>query len=431
MVELYEMSDQVAGNIRKAGADRVNISRYLYRMPIEQYLGGNFHKINMDGGSMGIGTGLKNSYLTAGFIATARSYRVTDEQQSTTGTNTQSTINVLQRTLSKAVRQAQIDDDITLHTDGTGKLTNASSATNGTTTLTFANTTDTLGINRLKEGMTVDIWDTTGATKRAPSSGTAPTTITNIDYSNKVVTLSQTIASLTSTDLLAFPNLDIYGPSALTSFSSTWPGGALTTGAGLTGDSFRHGMYYANDNTTSNYYLGRLKSTISQLLPSFVDGQSGTLTFDMVLKGLDQLLQRRDTTATKGLKGVYHMKQRRSLFGQGVNVSNWNRGQASDKMPDLMPSNVDYDSTFDTCGVPCIISKRQYEDRVDYLNFKLWGRVQTKDPDFKKIGSENIFAVRSSDGTMNTEIEFHWVSEFDYACFDPGCGFYASSLLVP
>ncbi len=433
MVELYNDSDQIAGKVRAAKGGRVTVSRYLYRIPLELYLGGNFHKINMDGGAMGTGTGMANTYVTAGFISTARSYIVTDEQASTTGTTEQSNVNVMARQLAKAAHQAQIDDDITLHQDGTGKLTYLSSATNGTTTLTFADPADNIGINRLVQGMTVDAWDATGATKRVPTSGTAPTYITNIDYANNIVTLSQSIASLTSTDILAFPNLDVYGPAALTSFSSTWPGGALTNGPGLTGDSFRHGIYYANDTTTSNYYLGRLKSTISQLLPSGVDGSSSALTFDMVLKGLDLITQRRDQSAMKGLMGIYHMKQRRSLFGQGVNISNWNRGQSGvqKEMPDLMPSNTAYDATFDTCGVACTVDLRQYTNRVDYVNFDLWGRAQTEDLHFKKVGGQTVFPVFDGDGSMTTQVQFHMVSEFDYCCFDPGIGLVISNLLVP
>ncbi len=433
MVELYNDSDQIAGKVKAAKGGRVNISRYLYRIPLELFLGGNFHKINMDGGAMGTGTGMSNTFVTAGFISTARSYIVTDEQASTTGTTEQSNVNVMARQLAKATHQAQIDDDITLHTDGTGKLTNASSATNGTTTLTFAAAGDTLGINRLVQGMTVDAWDATGATKRVPTSGTAPTWITNIDYANNIVTLSQSIATLTATDLLAFPALDVYGPATLVSFSSTWPGGALTNGPGLTGDSFRHGIYYANDATTSNYYLGRLKSTISQLLASRVDGGSSALTFDMVLKGLDQITQRRDASAMKGLQGIYHMKQRRSLFGQGVNISNWNRGQTGvqKNMPDLMPDNTAYDATFDTAGVSCCVDLRQYTDRVDYVNFDLMGRAQTEDLHFKKVGGQTVFPVFDGDGNMTTQVQFHMVSEFDFVNYDPGVGLFIDSLLVP
>ena len=311
---IFESSAEVASMIKKAGGDKVDISRYLYRIPLQQFRGGNFHKYTADGGSLGIGTGMLLSSLQAGYITTVRSYRVTDEESDTSATTAQSVVNVFNKTLADAMTESQIDDDITLHTDGTGILTNSSSATNGTTTLTFAGTTDTLGVNRLREGMCVDAWDTTGATKRVPTSGTAPTYITAIDYVGLVVTLSQSIAGLTSGDILAFPNLDVYGPSTLTSFSSTWPGGGLTNGPGLTGDSFRHGLYYANDSNSANYYLGKLKSTIPQLLATNISAGGATFSFGLVLAGMDQLQQRRDKIITNGLRGIAHMKQREAIF---------------------------------------------------------------------------------------------------------------------
>lgn len=430
---IFESSSEVAGMIQKAGGEKVEVSRYLYRVPLQKYRGGNFHKYNADGGSLGIGTGMSITSLEAGYITTVRSYRVTDEEKDTSATSAQSVVNVFEKTLADAMTEAQVDDDITLHQDGTGILTGQSSATNGSTTLTFAGATDTLGINRLREGMCVDAWDATAATKRVPSSGTAPTFIESIDYTNKIVTLSQSIASLTATDILAFPNLDVYGPSTLVSFSSTWPGGGLTNGAGLTGDSFRHGIYYMNDATTSNYYLGRLKSTIPQLLATRVNASSAAFTFGMVLQGLDGITQRRDTTATQGLRGICHMKQRQAIFQIGVNISNiWLKpGDSNGTMPDMMPKNISYKDMFYLCGVPTMISKRQYTDRIDFINPSIIGRAQTHDIRFKKVGGKTVFEVRGSDGTISASTEFHIEQAFDYVGYDSGCGMYVDSLAVP
>jgi hypothetical protein len=429
---IFESSSEVAGMIKKAGGDKVEVSRYLYRIPLQQYRGGNFHKYNADGGSLGIGTGMLITSLTAGYITTVRSYRVTDETRDTSSSSAQSVVNVFQKTLADAMTEAQIDDDITLHTDGTGILTNQSSANPSTTSLTFAGATDTLGVNRLREGMCVDVWDATGATKRAGAAA-VPTFITSIDYTNKIVTLSQAITAIASTDILAFPDLDVYGPSTLVSFSSTWPAGGLTNGPGLTGDSFRHGLYYANDATTSNYYLGKLKSTIPQLLATRVNASSSAFVFGMVLQGLDSVTQRRDKEATRGLKGICHMKQRQAIFQIGVNISNiyLKGGESGGKMSDVMPSNVEYNDTFDLCGIPTMLSKRQYTDRIDFINPSLWGRAQTHDIRFKNVGGKTVFEVRGSDGTISASTEFHIEQAFDFVDYDPGVGFYLDSLAVP
>lgn len=431
LTPIFESSSEVASMFKKLNKEAVTVSRYLYRMPLQQWRGGNFHKYNADGGSLGIGTGMQITSLEAGYITTVRSYRVTDEERETSETSAQSIVNVFEKTLADAMTEAQVDDDITLHGDGTGILTNQSSAVTSTT-MTFATSTDTLGINRLREGMCVDVWDATGATKRA-GAASVPTYITNIDYDNKVVTLSQAITSITATDILAFPNLDVYGPSTLVSFSSTWPGGALTNGPGLTGDSFRHGIYYMNDVTTSNYYLTKLKSTYSQLLANRVNASSNTFTFGMVLQGLDKVTQRRDKDSTQGLRGITHMKQRQAIFQIGVNISNiWLKpGESNGKMPDMMPNNIKYTDIFYLCGVPTMISKRQYTDRIDFINPSTVGRVETHPLRFKEVGGKKVFEVRGSDGTISASTEFHLEQASDWAGADPGCGVYIDSLAVP
>lgn len=428
---IFESSSEVSSMIKKAGADKVDISRYLYRIPLQLYRGGNFHKGNSDGGSLGVGTGMSLSSLQAGYIKTYRSYRVTDEESDTSATSAQSVVNVFQKTLADAMTEAQIDDDITLHTDGTGILTLGSSASSATT-LTFAATTDTLGVNRLREGMCIDVWDATGANKRAGAS-TAPTVILNIDYNGKVVTFSQSITGITTGDIIAFPALDIYGPATLVTASSTWPGQGLTNGPGLTGDSFRHGIYYANDATTSNYYLGKLKSTIGQLLATHISASNSLFSFGLVLQGLDAITQRRDKEATKGLRGIAHMKQRQAIFQIGVNISNifLKPGDSQGKMPDLMPNNIGYTDMFYLCGVPVMVSKRQYNDRIDFINPSLWGRAQIHDLRFKTVSGANVFPVHGSDGTISASREFHIEQGFDFVDFDPGVGFYVDTLSVP
>lgn len=436
MVSLYnEKSQRLCDMIDRGGADRVDVSRYLYRMPLKQYAGGVMGKLNRNGGAFPQGTSLKTTHVTGGFIATSLSYRWTDEQVATTKTSKQSIVNVLTSIMKDALPGQKEMDNISLHTSGNGVLTNSASAVTGTDKLTFNAATDKLGINRLWEGMAVDIWDTTLATKRAPASGSAPTTISTIDYRNKIVTLSQSITALAATDRLTFFDIDEYGPATPTTFSSTWPGSGLTNGPGLTGDSFRHGLPYANDITTSNYFLGKLKSDLPQLLPAYQDGTGSTMSFEIVGRLLDQLIQKRGEGVLSGLKGIWHMDQKRAISNEGVTISAWNRGQTSNRMPDLMPSNAgvnNYSSDMTICGLPFFVSQRQPGDRVDLFVPSDWMRIQTEEIHFKKNGSTGgyTFPVYDTDGKLTTENEIHVVCEFDWATPDPGKGGYADGLTV-
>lgn len=422
----FESSDQISGLIKKAGDDKVQVSRYLYRIPLQLYRGGTFTKYVADGGAFATGSGMKISHLTAGYFNTDLAYKITDEQQETSGASAQSAVNVFQKTLADAMVEAQVIDDIAFHTDGSGKLTGASSAKPSGTQLTFAGNTDYLGVGRLREGMYVDVWDSAGANKRA----NGPYKIETIDYGNKIVTFASAPTGLTSTDLLAFAGMDAYGPATLVGNSSTWPGGGTTSASGLTGDSFRHGFPYANDATTSNYYLGRLKSSMPQLMPTAVNASSSGLVFQHVNLVLDGIVQRRDKDVVKGLIGIAHMAQRTQVFNIGIAISNWQRG-GSDKSIDVMPSNLGYDQTFDVCGVPCHISKRADRSRLDFINPKNWGRVQTHDTKFKEVGGQTVFPVRDANGALNAAVEFHIIQGYDFVCYDPGAAGYCYGLSLP
>ncbi len=425
----FETSDQISGLIGK-GSEVETISRRLYRIPIMLYRGGTFQKFNADAGDMGSGSGMKVDKLTAGYIYSDYVVEVSLETIDVTSKPGQSVVNVFAKQLAEAMTELKCYDDISFHGDGTGTLTSNGSAYgsggwSGGDTMTFAGATDYLGVGKLREGMAVSVWATGAATKRVTSP--IPLIIDHIDYTNKVVYFNGTITAGASSDLLAFANLT--SDTALTSFSSTWPGSASSAGQ-LTGDTFRHGFRYANDATTSNYYLGQIKSSLTQLLPSRVNASSSSLVFPHGLLMLDQIVQRRDADVTKGMVGVAHMSQRAAVHSIGVAISNWNRS-SNDKSLDVMPSNIGYEQTFEFCGIKCYLSKRQDRSRFDFLVPKVWGRAQLHDTKFHEVGGKNLFESRTSTGTLKAAQHFLIVQAYDFVCFDPGCQGYIDNLALP
>ena len=265
---LYETSSQVSGLIKDKG-ETTKVSRYLYRIPIELYPGGAFAKYSANGGALGEGHHMNTSHLTAAYFYSSLAFSMTQESKGVTAGNPQAIINLYNEELSRAIGTAQVHEDITLHTDGSGVLTNGASASADTTHATFAGASDTWGVNNLREGMSVNFWNAGLTTIRTTSRTNNSAIITNIDYSTKEITLDTAVTGLVATDVVTLVGMATYGPTGPTSFSSTFPEApASQVAAGIGGDSFRHGLYYVNDNTPANYFLGRQKSTISQLLPN-------------------------------------------------------------------------------------------------------------------------------------------------------------------
>lgn len=416
--ELFETTDTVAGMIKKGGEVEI-ISQKLYRIPLVQYAGGTYGYYDADGGDMGSGTGLKVIKVQAGFFDTRYTVEVSKRAMDTTATAAQATINAFAYNFKRAMKEVQVYDDITFHTDGTGKLTNSASATStwssGTkTTLTFAGASDTVGADRLRPGMVVDVYDTTGASKRAGG----PYVIDHIDYKNKVVYFGAAVTAVAGTDLIAFNGLS----ATLASFQSTWP---------LSGDSARHGLYYANDDTTSNYFLGQLKSSATELLANSVDASSSGLSFAHGQQLLDQIIKRRDESAFKGLIGLAHMAQRAAVQNIGIAISNWFR-QPGQKTLDLMPVNNEYSSDFEFCGVSCRVDKRQDKARFDFIIPKLWGRAQLHDTKFHDVQGRTVFESRvQATANLKAAVHYHIVQCYDFYTVDPGAQGYIKSLSVP
>lgn len=418
----WQYDGQLTGKI--GPSKRAEATRYLYRIPVELYMSGTFGKYIADGGDMLAGSGRRETHLTAGFFDSLIAFEITKEQIDLSRTSTQARVNTLSRTLAQAMVVLGGYDNIHLHGDGTGLLTAAASSSPGGTQLVFAAATDGLGVNQVFEGMWVDVWDSTGATKRAGG----PYRITAIDWGTKTVTFGASVTGIAGTDRLAVYNADIYGPSTLVSFSSTWPGGGLSNGPGLTGDSFRHGIRYVNDATGANYYLGRQKSSITQLLPSVHNAASASLTYFMGERVKNDIIQRRGPEVLDGMIGVMHMRQKEVLQDLGTNIVRLMGGPQGVKLSDLQPSSK-YADTFYYADIPCFISRIQDRARVDFFNPKLWGRVEGHPSQFYDVDGTRLFPLRvASNSHLAAGLEFKVVQKFDWVCHDPGASGYIHSL---
>lgn len=430
---LFEQTDQIAARVKKSGKVQ-QISRYLWRLPLKLTNGFHYTKFSADGGSLFHGTSLQLSNLNAGYFYTNLGAQLTQEQLDTSQNKDQSVINVLSDSLANIMIEAGVMDDISFHQNGTGILTNPSSAVTANT-MTFNATTDFLHVNNLREGMCVDVWDTTGATLRTPATG-APIIISSIDYDNYIITFNQNVTGITLTDIIAIRNLTVYGPTTLTSFSSAYPGLATSpTSGGIGGDSFRHGFRYATDTTTSNYFYGKQKSTFgTQLNPVFVNAQNQPIEWDHFHRVIAKVIQKRDKDIWKKLEGIAHMSQRTAIMDLGTTiVTNMRTGQNFGPQYDNIPNEMGYEDKLTVAGLPIWISKRQDRSRIDFLNFEKCWRAQLHDTKFYNGGNDGrtTFEGRDSTGAVQAFFEFFVVQAYDFVFPDNGGFAVISSLALP
>ena len=416
---LLATDDTVASMIKKTGK-AVKLTDRLYRIPLAKHIGGYSAKFDPDGGVMYTGTGPKVINTTAGYIYTQYAVDLSMRNIDLTSTDEQSVLNVLRFSLDNAMKGVNMCDDIAFHQDGSGILTGYASANSTWTSgdsYTFAAATDYFGCNRLYPGMGVQSFDYDGSA--ANTTSTDPLIIDSVDYDNKVVYLLGTVtgeASGATGDILVYPGV----AATAQSFQSTWP---------LSGDSFRHGLYYAHDVTTTNYFLGQLKSSNIELMPSVVNAASSGISFALMQSLLDKMVMRRDESVYKGAIGLANMSQRAKVQDIGFSMSEWPRnGKAA--MQDFQPSNTNYSSTFDMCGITIRTDKRQDRSRIDLIIPDNWGRAVAHETDFYTPTGQMWFEGRNSDGHVTASQGFKIVSGYDYVCFDPGAEGYLYGLAV-
>lgn len=427
---LMEQTDTINKLIKKGKVEK--ISDRLCRVPLVKFIGGTFQKFDADGGVIGSGSGPSITHMQLGYQYSNYGIAITRRADDVTKTADQSRVQAFAFQQMQAIKEIAVYNDIVLHTDGSGLVTNESSAITGGTGLTFAGASgapsgggaagstwpipyygsalaDTLGINMVREGMAVDVYSAALSAKRANATKPGyPATIISIDYDARSVTLDSTITSLTQGDRLAIAGLS----APLATQQSTWP---------LSGDSFRHGIPYVNGVNTAAYYNTILRSSLPQINPVAYNAQGAFLTHNHILICRDRLYQKRDSSVFQGMVGIMGMAQRAQLFNIGISISEWQRGN-KDEMIDLLPDSLDYEKAVMAGGIPHYISKRQPRNRIDYVNpSKNWGRAQLFDMRPMKFGDGGyIMPTWSTTGQLTAGYQMFWEDAFDYFCYDPG-----------
>jgi len=395
-------------------------SRHGYRIPFLIYRGGSYTKISLDEGTLPTGTGPLNNYMVAGYIPSAFAIKLTDEQIRLSESSEVNRYNVLSDIMANIMEEMIAHDNIHFLGNGNGWLTAVSSAKPSTTTLTFQTAGDNVGINWLRLGMAVDVWASDGTTIRIGG----PYTITGLNWDSGIVTFNAAVTGLTSGDRLSVANVDEFGPSAPTTQSSTWP--AFATAAGLTGDSWRHGVQYVNDADTSLYYLQKLKSAYPQLVPQKVNLDGYALSWEAIEVLKNKAIQARDDKILSGQMALMHLCQLDVLKESIVRIGRIDLNNNGGKMPDL-PPQVDPMQVFNLVGMPAFASKLCDRSRVDFINPANWGRVQNGVPDYWRAPNVSgpVFMPVLGSGVYKTAWQAWVINTFDWVCHDPGASMYA------
>jgi hypothetical protein len=383
-----------------------------WRVPVLLFYGGDYQAVSLDGGDLGTGSMMGTAFMAFGTFENDLGYNLPMRAILASKDMKQAVVNALQSTLSKAIPEMALYNEIGFFGDGTGMLAQA----NGTGSPTFGATvtynleTTNFSYDRLRgKNSLVDVYNSANLLLYSGAR------IQSISFANNTVTISTPTGSYspTNTDQLAFPNM---GTGSYTAVAGSW----------------RNGLYTFSTTSTSGSIGGLAYSTAYELATPQVNAAGAYYTPSLLLSGKTQLIQRRDDEAYSSAIGICHPAQRASWYLQGVTISEWFRG-ASDKMIDIVPGGTDYGDTFKAGDVMHYVSRYANKSRVDWIVPSNYGWTQLSDIDFIQTPEgQRIFIGRSaSTGNPQAGYQFYILNTRQLYSVDPGCGVVYYSLAIP
>jgi hypothetical protein len=248
--ELYEVDDMFYANIQKRDVEQIS-SRQM-RVPLEMASGGNFGYFDPDGGDLGRGGAPVWDKAVVSCVFMKEGIEYTKQAEWGTNSSRKAVVQVVRRLIARSLLEIrrQIDSQMMQSGNGViGVVTSSSTPTAGTTQAVC--TTDGFGVRLMRQGQTIQIFDTTLATNRGSA------TITYLDVVNSTIQFQPEI-TLTN------------GDKIVTSGIST-----PTSLPGL------FGVPYHDSNSSSGTWLGFDRSTTPQVRASRVNGNSAALTLPL------------------------------------------------------------------------------------------------------------------------------------------------------
>lgn len=412
--QLYSLSQLTRARIKKLPIDQVSAwnstSNYTlgYRLPVQQYAGGDFAQISLDNGTMPTGSMGTYQYMSLAYNSVGLFFNLSNLAMMGTGTANQASVNMFKKTIDDAWKIFGAAEDALFFTAGDGILATgigtgaAPSGTDPVYTLE-AN----FGPQRLYLGQSVDVYNAAGSTKRT----SVPVYVSAIDPVNKTATLTGTVTTPANDDVIAIAGMSV------------------TLAAG----SSRYGLYNYQSSTTSGSTLGLSRTTVPELVtPAYTASASLVAQHGLLLS--DYLIQRRDEKALANMTGIAHMAQREAYFITGDTIAEQQvPGPKIETSLDRVPRNLTKESaTFEFAGVTHIISKFQNRSRIDWVDFDDFVRVNLQEPDYLRTADgQYIFQNRASTGALKTGITFGLISTENIGKRDPGRGGIIQSLTIP
>ena len=353
------------------------------RMPIELRPGGRMRAINLDGGSVGSGSGPVYDYQEMSPVDSSFNLAWTLKSKFTTDSDDKAVVDTVQRTLASGIESAKIHVDKHLQTTGTGILATvtaysySSSGSPTSTKMATITCNNARGVRLLRVGDPVTVYQANqSSTKRVISNdaGSTDGVVINIDYPGKIVYLDAEVSSCVSGDLICVGGLTAEPP--------TWI----------------YGLPYYHNNANSGTLLRWNRANYPEArTPTYAAG-GANLTIEAIHTVLANLDGELGESVTDTGKWGWYMNpvSHRQLIQLMTAISEIELGGASKGGNPAVDLAFSRKNQRTLSGFEVITSINADPTRVDFIDFKNWVRGVYKELGFQKFGGSTVVPVPNS-----------------------------------
>lgn len=396
---LYDMDDTCYSRMEKVKGMRV--SNRDARIPLAMRPGGKPGQYNPDGGDMGRGGG---PFYDKGLInVTHQKFGVeyTKLSDYATATKEQAVIQNTRTLISKGMEQFRRYHDALLMTAGNGALATVTSVSvgtgvNGGDRVTC--TTDGFRVKLLQAGQNINVYDSTFATNRTAG---AERNISIIDLQGN--TFDYDVPTITG--IIAGDRVVISGVSGANPVSIL-------------------GIPYHYNNASTGTWLGFNRANNPEIRANRV-AAGGALALSFARRAINMIGDRVGLKNRMTAEAWMHPAQKQAYEQLGQLVQQIHKTAKAEGL------NLYFGDDMQLAGCPVKEDYMWDRTRIDFMDFKNWGRINMRETGFHEVGGQRIFPIRGASGGLAASDIFYLVSAPNFYVKNPARAAYIDTLSIP
>jgi hypothetical protein len=375
--------------------DVEKVSNREMRVPLEIAPGGNFGYFDPNGGDLGRGGGPVWDKATLQPVYMAENTEYTKLAQWATDSDRKSVENAVRKMVAGQMDELKRQLDAQLMQNGTGAIGTITGVTAAATQDTYTFTTDGFGVRLMRQGQTIQVFDSTLATNRGSA------TIISWDVANKTIVVQPAISGSTGGDRIV--TRGIAAPASLPAL---------------------FGVPYQHSNASTGTWLGFNRATTPQIRATGINASSSALSLPLPRLAINGIGNRVGEDNNFNPSAWMHPAQKQAYEEIGQLVSIIQKAPNDEKL------NMYFDR-MQMAGAEVRTSFNWDMTRIDFVSDGVWGRGEILPIGFYKTDGMNILEILGASGGVATADIFYMCIGTQIFVNNPAACAYIYSLSVP